>query len=416
MSKPEQFQNLLRLGEGEIQKILERMDQDAAEARPKALRRSDRFEFRRSRLPVIVRHKGGTEARLLLCARNLSEGGISLIHTGYLHPGTTLHVHLTMLKGEVVAIPGQVASCRYISGRLHEIGVRFDHPIDAASFCEPQAGIVSPGVGVSASPPKLAGRALCMIDDSAERKRIVGWLQETGLTATESEHTNAVLSVLNVPPHPLLILCSEPPPTDGAAPAVSQFRDGGFAGVVIVAAAAPDEAPPPEGADALLARPARRMSLFKILHSFAGRLGGVDPGGPIYSTLVEEPGMVSVLEHYAEQVKGWAAQIKESVASNDVSKAIAACKSLAATAQGHGFPSLAGAAAQGVVVLTRRASGNAAGEPDDASISSLLSLCARIDPGVPPKPKEQAPAKDGKGEAAPATEPAPDSGESREAA
>ncbi len=414
MSKPEKFQNLLRLGEGEIEKILARMDQDAAEARPKALRRSDRFEFRRARLPVIVRHKGGTEARLLLCARNLSEGGISLIHTGYVHPGTTLHVHLTMLKGEVVAIPGQVASCRYISGRLHEIGVRFDHPIDAASFCEPQAGIVSPGVGVSASPPKLCGRALCMMDDESERKRVMGWLEETGLTVTASEEVAAVLAVLAIPPHPQLILCSEPPPTEGAGTAVSQMRAAAFAGVVLALAEAPDGAAPPEGADAVLGRPPRRMSLFKLLHGFAGRLGGVDPGGPIYSALVGESGMVSVLEHYAEQVKGWAEQIKESLATGDTTKAIAACKSLASTAQGHGFPGLAGAAAQGVVVLNRRAEGGAASEQDEAPISQLLDLCARIDPGVPPKPKAPA-QKDAKSEP-PATENAEGTEESREAA
>ena len=85
-------------------------------------------------LMIQVVHPGGTSSYYLAKPRNLSTTGISFLHGTYLHPGTTTVIQLITLEKETVQIPGVVVRCRHVSGKAHEVGVKFDQQINPADF------------------------------------------------------------------------------------------------------------------------------------------------------------------------------------------------------------------------------------------------------------------------------------------
>lgn len=78
----------------------------------------------------------GIIRELRLVARNVSRGGIAIMHEGSAEPGTACNLVLPTRNGELIAIRGSVRSCRNVAVMIHEIGVEFDDPLDAESFAE----------------------------------------------------------------------------------------------------------------------------------------------------------------------------------------------------------------------------------------------------------------------------------------
>ena len=78
----------------------------------------------------------GIIRELQLVARNVSRGGIAIMHDGSVEPGTSCDVVLPTRNAEAIAIRGSVRSCRNVAVMIHEIGVEFDDPLDAESFAE----------------------------------------------------------------------------------------------------------------------------------------------------------------------------------------------------------------------------------------------------------------------------------------
>ena len=60
-----------------------------------------RWPFRRTAIKVNIFHPGGSEVSLKLACRNLSRGGVGVLHTAYIHPGSTCTVEL----------PNETGSC-----------------------------------------------------------------------------------------------------------------------------------------------------------------------------------------------------------------------------------------------------------------------------------------------------------------
>ena len=83
---------------------------------------------------IRVVHPGGNATSHLVRTRNLSVGGVGLIHSSFLYPRTSCHLALRTVWGESVALPGKILWCRHVTGRCHEIGVRFDQLIQIDEF------------------------------------------------------------------------------------------------------------------------------------------------------------------------------------------------------------------------------------------------------------------------------------------
>jgi len=66
--------------------------------------------------------------------RNLSKGGLSFLHGGFVYPGTRCMVQLITTLGASDDVLGTVVSCRYIESMIHEVSIRFDREIDPSVY------------------------------------------------------------------------------------------------------------------------------------------------------------------------------------------------------------------------------------------------------------------------------------------
>ncbi len=89
-----------------------------------------RVPVRGDAIAVCLEHPGGTTAELLMAGRNLSRGGVSLLHSGFVHAGTRCIVRLPLSSDLVASFPGEVVRCTHRGGQLHEIGVKFARPLE----------------------------------------------------------------------------------------------------------------------------------------------------------------------------------------------------------------------------------------------------------------------------------------------
>ena len=159
----ERFNNLIRLSETQRDSVLNRLDRSSTREGPTPDQKTDdrredpRLEFRQSEVPLVVEHLGGGGAWLLVCARNLSSGGIAFIHGGFLHPGSKCKLLLRKMNGEREVIEGEIVNCRHVEGSVHEVSVKFDRSITPSEYLYEAEPSESEGGSESVPGPTDAG-------------------------------------------------------------------------------------------------------------------------------------------------------------------------------------------------------------------------------------------------------------------
>jgi hypothetical protein len=169
--------NTLGLRERDLADLLDEFDVVDPDARSK--RDFVRWPFRSTSLAITLVHPGGNPTDLRMACRNISRGGISLLHSAFLHPGTKCTVHLPHPTLGQVAVYGQVARCRYRSGMVHEIGVAFAQPLDVRAFIPALRGEMFTLERVD--PALLVGSILCIEDAEPSLKMFRQHLSETSV-------------------------------------------------------------------------------------------------------------------------------------------------------------------------------------------------------------------------------------------
>lgn len=131
-----EFLDLVRLELPERRRLLATLDDEGAEKRHG--RKSSRHPCRGEMIPIVVLQPGRVVSPFLVLMRNVSAGGLSIIHGGYLHTGTQCRVLLATLEGAKVVLSGSVKRCRHIKGNLHEVGLAFESAIVPEDFVPPE--------------------------------------------------------------------------------------------------------------------------------------------------------------------------------------------------------------------------------------------------------------------------------------
>jgi hypothetical protein len=107
---------------------------------PRAPGEQERREHERLRyyvpggVEVGVHHPGGSFTTYRVQPRDLGRGGLGFLHGNFVHPGASCIVKVTTRDGGDVAVSGKIVSCQHISGKTHQVGVRFDAPLDPDDF------------------------------------------------------------------------------------------------------------------------------------------------------------------------------------------------------------------------------------------------------------------------------------------
>ncbi len=124
---------VLRLDDATQRAVYQRLSE--IEARGGGTRELERFRYTVPEgLDVVFEHPGGTNVKVTVASRDIAACGLSVLHGGFVYPQTRCTVRLKARDGEFVLVSGRVVRCRCISGRVHEVGVKFDENIEVALF------------------------------------------------------------------------------------------------------------------------------------------------------------------------------------------------------------------------------------------------------------------------------------------
>ncbi len=132
MSQAGKIVDALRTSEEEQAAILGELEAAARMHAEPEQRTSTRYRYTAS--GGLTFRIAGATASYIVRPRNLSTGGISILHGSFVYPRSTCSLMLKTITKEDALVSGKVVSCRCVRGRVHEIGIQFDHPIKIEDF------------------------------------------------------------------------------------------------------------------------------------------------------------------------------------------------------------------------------------------------------------------------------------------
>jgi hypothetical protein len=108
--------------------LLDEMDLSRREAPAAANRRRMRRSPCREVLAVFLNleHPSGAKSSFLVRPRDISRTGLGFLHGAYIHPTSKVELILVTPEREVIRKRGEVARCRHVRGKVHEVGLVFD--------------------------------------------------------------------------------------------------------------------------------------------------------------------------------------------------------------------------------------------------------------------------------------------------
>ncbi len=125
--------NTIGIPARQLETLLDHLDQPE-DAKDTVRRQFSRWPFRQATINVTITHPGGSSVTLRLACRNLSKGGVGLLHSSFVHPGSLCKIELPNLSGTRDRVDGVIQRCTHRRGTLHELGVRFRQPIDLTRY------------------------------------------------------------------------------------------------------------------------------------------------------------------------------------------------------------------------------------------------------------------------------------------
>ncbi|MFG0327187.1 MAG: response regulator [Phycisphaerales bacterium JB037] len=180
--------NTLGLDGRALDSLLEHLDQVGDGTKSK--REFVRMEFRKKSLPLKLTQAQGQSVVLRVVCRNLSRGGMAVLHNAFVHPGTKCATVLNHARSGSTVITGEVVRCQHRGGTVHELGVRFDREIDVRAFVtiDPFSDSFSLE---RVNPEELKGCIVHAEESEMDRRLIQHFLRETQLrirpAATQEE-------------------------------------------------------------------------------------------------------------------------------------------------------------------------------------------------------------------------------------
>lgn len=371
-----------QLTEAEAKPLLDHLDKLDGD-RPARCRRpaTPRLRYRRTNIAVRITQPGGGSTDHVLTSRNLSAGGICLIHTAFLHTGTDCRVVLRRRLGGEETIPGSVTWCRHVVGTYHTFGVKFARTIFVKHFLEPDecGDLLSEG---QVDPAELTGRVLMIDDQEMDRALFAHHLRQTKCEVVSAANVSEAAEQIMLQA-PDVVVCDLNLGGKTGEQAVADFRAAGFKGFIAVLTAETDparlKAAVAAGAGAILQKPYQPDNL--IAHLAGWLKGGGAASDRIYSTMAGTPGADVLIGMYVTQVTGLADQLRAAVDADDLDKVRTLCQTLKGTGGGYGFGILSDAAKDAVTSLD--ASRSVAESKTELQL--LQSVCRRLSASSPPE-------------------------------
>ena len=375
-----------------LEALLDRLDARDAAGDAKQSRRAMRCAYRRYGVDVLVHHPGGTSTPRKVLTRDLSAGGLSFIHNGYLHKVTRVEVGLKRYIGGVDTCHGSVVYCDHISGSWHTVGVKFDRKVFPKLYLDPAAADTLDASG--GQPHLIEGRVLIVDPNELDRRLVSHHLRRTKVellgVATIEEATEALAKADRA--FDLIVIDPRAGGEGGdLGAAVAAVTAAAGEALVAVCTAEPESAAvravEAAGVRGVLAKPYEAERLMAAVSNWLGA-SSAGSEDPIHSPLADQADAGPILREFVENAAKLAAGLKESAGRGDAGRCRAICRTLQGSGSGYGFPSVTDAAAEALRMLDAAGGGVAEAA---ACLQRLQNVCARLT-ADPPAATEMAPA------------------------
>lgn len=348
--------NTLNLSPERLHALLDELDARGESA--KSQRNHARLEFRRHAVEMEVYQPGGGSVNFCVACRNLSRGGMSVMHRAYMHVGTKCRIRMEhKTKGEH-SVLAEVVQCRHVSGSVHDIGLRFAEEIDVSDYLQLDPLNETFSLEhVQAS--NLEGRILLVSPNEIDRKLVDSLLSDSSLRMVQTETYEDVLGQFEEPFDAVLLDFDADPAA--AAKVIADLREAGHETPVIALSDGDSEeaktAIREARANALVPRPIERVPLLRALGEFLlikrdprqSDAGDAPADLPTWKASTET--LAALRERFAQDLPALAREIDDAVAAGEAMDLRYACARLCGTGGLLGHGDLAEAADKILVAL-----------------------------------------------------------------
>lgn len=359
------------------------MSGDALEALHEAVEAAEEQRFKRGherypfRRTVPVRFPSSGSATLPLAGHDLSSGGMGLLHSAFVHPGSACTVMLPNTFGQYTVIEATVCRCAHFRGLVHTLGVKFKTPINVRQHValDPHRGEFMLG---SVDPGQLCGNLLLVEDGEMDRKLVTHYLRGTRLKPIVVDSMAKAMEQAAAAAIDVVVLDYDLPDGKGDELARKLTSKGVVAPIVLVSAhpaAHVREVAKGARIAAVLSKPFDESTLLRALGEFLlmTRDDLSEAGGPVVSTLAPDSAEFALVNDFVQRLHQLADQLAKAQEENELPLVRKLALSFKGSAAALGFPSVS--AALGEVEKQIHSTGSL--EESVASIRTLIDLCKR---------------------------------------
>jgi twitching motility two-component system response regulator PilH len=354
--------------------LAELLDQlDGPDPHPSVIKRDFvRWPFRRASIAVRLVHPGGACSTLAVACRNISRGGMGVLHNAYMHPGTRVTVTLPHPGRGALSVDGWVARCHHRSGIIHEVGIAFAEPLDVRDLLRP--GPLEDHFSLErVRPEDLVGAILCADSSEMEQRMMRHFLRDTRLrvrsAATGEEAVSMASDTWDV------ILIDTRLRGRSGMDAAREIRARAVRAPVILMTA--DTQAPMRAmlsaahAHAFLAKPLTQQMLLRALAEFL--IAARQPAGAIVSSVAPGHPDAHLVGAFVHSMRSTSKRLEDAIRRDDGAACRALCQQVATTAPGAGFRTLGDMAAEAAASLNRAATIG----PSFRYVRALIAACER---------------------------------------
>lgn len=370
----------LRISRQELDRLRTELDQSGnAEASVK--REFMRWPFDRL-VKVELQQPGVASVTLTFACRNISRGGLSLLHRAFIYPGTKAIVTMPHPSKGTIALTGIVRRCRHFKNAVHDVGIQFDKPCNVRELL---------GLGQAdncyllerVDPEKLSGGVLMVEDSEMDRVIVREAVSKTNLSITAADTGAQAIERASAGGFDV-ILCSMDLADMTGLKVLECLREKGITTpFVLVSAETTDalrEAVRQAKPDGFIARPINSDGLLSVLGEIL-LLPGEDASGasPMITSLPDAHPMLQHVASYIDELKNYAEKIKKAITDNDAATARRVSFQIKGSAPTFGFETLGKLADAACTQLTATPSAHDAAD----QLSRLAAGCLRARAKVP---------------------------------
>ncbi len=363
--------NTLRLGIRELHALLDKIERERPLSK-NACREFVRWEFRIVRADLTIEHTSGSKVTLPVATRNISRGGISILHSSFIYPGSVCNITAEFEGGNKLEINGTVKRCDHLGGKVHEIGIEFDKEVSTKELLglDPMQEAYSLEC---IDPTGLHGTVLLITSSDLDQQLLIRLLEETSLSISVADTPET--AVQRAKKGCELILTEFAIEGHSASDILASLRGEGIDSPVLVMTSDTSQNVRDEmrmaGASGLITKPFTRERLLQALAEFLLADGDT---GPLYSTLPTEDPAYEILSKFLSDLSRMILTLERSLQDSDYDNCLNICRSLACSAAPLGFESIGQLAVQTECALMQ----GTAVRDAAADIRQLIIACRRI--------------------------------------